>query len=339
MKYSAGDKVLLKHTGEEGVVVDFISSNMLRVEVGGVIFPVHTDDVDHPYLQWFIGKRIKEKKEQAVTPVQLPVDKARIIPRSPDGISLSFIPLFEADAPEDIVREMKIYFMNELPVRITYRYDFRINGHSHFQHSAVLQPYSHIHLHTIAYADMNDYPKFYWSAKPDATTAYQTAEGILQLKPAKLAGHIQNLLVRNEAMFSCLLLHDFIKKEKKPAPRPAIPSRPSAMPQKNSSGKLKTKAHEPVYELDLHLEQLVDGHNRIKSSEALEWQLSVLRQSLQQAVAHRQEKMIIIHGLGSGVLRDAVHQILDTIPEVYLYEHAWQGKYGFGATEVNFRYN
>ena len=61
MKFSIGDKIVLKRTDEEGIVVGFIGKDMLEVEVNGTHFPVYMDEVDHPYLKWFTEKS-KQKK-------------------------------------------------------------------------------------------------------------------------------------------------------------------------------------------------------------------------------------------------------------------------------------
>ncbi len=50
MKYQIGDKVLILHSDEEGVIVDFINDKMVMVDVRGVKFPVYLDQIDFPYL-------------------------------------------------------------------------------------------------------------------------------------------------------------------------------------------------------------------------------------------------------------------------------------------------
>jgi dsDNA-specific endonuclease/ATPase MutS2 len=67
-------------------------------------------------------------------------------------------------------------------------------------------------------------------------------------------------------------------------------------------------------------------------------QLKELERQLYLAIMHRQERMIIIHGLGTGALKDAVHRMLKQIPEVKRFSNEWIGNYGFGATEVVFAY-
>ncbi|WP_276131690.1 Smr/MutS family protein [Polluticoccus soli] len=93
-----------------------------------------------------------------------------------------------------------------------------------------------------------------------------------------------------------------------------------------------------VYEIDLHIENLVSTTKGLSNAEMLEIQLSALKQALNDAVMNRQERLMIIHGLGRGVLRDEVHKVLAETPGIERYVNEWQGKYGFGATEVFFDY-
>lgn len=72
MKFSVGDRIVLNRTGEEGHVTALINKQMIEVEVGGTVFPVHLEDIDHPYLKWFTDKSAKKKK---ALPEQLPVEK------------------------------------------------------------------------------------------------------------------------------------------------------------------------------------------------------------------------------------------------------------------------
>ena len=48
--------------------------------------------------------------------------------------------------------------------------------------------------------------------------------------------------------------------------------------------------------------------------------------------------MVVIHGLGKGKLREEVHAILKQMPEIGRFKNEWSGKYGFGATEIYFKY-
>ena len=96
MKFSVGDKIILKQTGEEGEITDYINKEMWEVEVNRVRFPVYQDDIDHPYLKWFTEKNEekKKKKKKKTVPEQLPVENVKSRPqRLAKGIYLSFMPV------------------------------------------------------------------------------------------------------------------------------------------------------------------------------------------------------------------------------------------------------
>src|SRR6476659_4237060 len=119
MKFSVGDKVVLKRTGEEGVVTACVNQQMVEVEVNGTVFPVYTEEVDHPYLKWFTEKNAKKKKQSL--PEQLPVEKiSERKQRMAKGVYLSFLPVFKMDIFDEVVEQLKVYLLNELPQPIKF---------------------------------------------------------------------------------------------------------------------------------------------------------------------------------------------------------------------------
>ena len=84
--------------------------------------------------------------------------------------------------------------------------------------------------------------------------------------------------------------------------------------------------------------RLVSDWKKLSTAEIIKKQLDVFEQYLHLAIAHHLNRMIVIHGLGTGKLREEVHKILKATPEVTKFKNEWSGKYGFGATEITFRY-
>ncbi len=333
MKFSIGDKIILKHSGEEGHVIAYINPQMLEVEVNGVNFPTHIDDIDHPYLTWFTNKN-KEKKKPG-TPEQLPVEKEKFrAPRLARGAYLSFIPVYKTEEMEDVVDYLKIYLLNELPVPIRFSYEVRFMQHSEFKHEGNLHAFGNIYLHNIPYNDMNDQPRFHWNLQDASNTGNETEEGVLRIRPQKLFDHISDLQRNNGPSFSYLLTDDF-KPKKKPEKKEKfeLPVKPAYI----SSGSSKN-IEAAIDVLDLHIEKLIDDHTGLNNAEMLKLQLDTFQRYLHLAIVHRRERMIVIHGLGKGKLRDEVHHILKHTGEVRLFTNEWQGSYGFGATEIYFKY-
>jgi DNA-nicking Smr family endonuclease len=329
MKFSIGDRIILKRTGEEGSVSAFINAQMLEVEVNGIHFPVYADEIDHPYLDWFTNKK-KEKKK--VVPEQLPVEKEKLrSQRLAKGIYLSFLPVFKMDEFEDVVDYVKVHLLNELPVPIRFEYDARINEQSLFKHEGSLHAFGHLYLHNIAFADMSAQPRFNWRLIDEANKEMKTEDGVLRIRPQKLFTHITGLLQKNEASFSYLLIEDFEERKKE---LPAEKYTPAPARQKTVSLQSLSKHLEgPMYEIDLHIEKLVPSRRGMSNAEILQMQLDTLQKYLQLALVHRQDKMVVVHGKGDGVLRNAVHNALRRNKEVEYYELLHHG----GATEVFFK--
>lgn len=334
MKFSIGDKILLKQSDEEGVVVAIISKDMFEVEVNGTVFPVHKDDIDHPYLKWFTEKRKEQKR--TVVPEQLPKEKVKLKPqRLSQGIYLSFLPVFKTALYEDVVDHVKIYLINETPYSIEILYEVKIFHESEFNYTGILHPFADLYLHNVNYEDMNDVPRFHWRLKEAKEETLKPEEGILKIKPQKLFDHIQQVLEKNEPTFNYLLVEDFIikpKEEKKQSSSFSLPVIKTKSPKTFGLDEL------PRYELDLHIEQLIADHKGLSNAAIITLQLNTLQRYLSLAIMHRQERMIVIHGLGKGRLKEEVHKLLKDIPEVKRYTNEWIGKYGFGATEVVFQY-
>lgn len=305
---------------------------MVEVEVHGVNFPVHVDEIDHPYLKWFTDK--KKQVIKKVVPEQLPVEKEKFRkPRLAKGVYLSFMPEYKMEEMEDVVDHLKIYLLNELPVEIRYNYEVTLKNAPSFSLEGKLHAFGHLYLHTIPYDSMNDQPRFNWQLDNLHDADMAPAGGLLRIKPQKLFQHIDECLANNQPSFNYLLIDEF---------SPVIVSvQPAVIPPVVKSSRPQTTSATPIAvadEIDLHIENLVDNTRGMSNADIIMTQLATLQTQLRVAVNARQERLIIIHGLGKGKLREEVHSILAETPEVKTYTNEWMARYGFGATEVWFEY-
>lgn len=92
----------------------------------------------------------------------------------------------------------------------------------------------------------------------------------------------------------------------------------------------------PPEVMDLHIDRLVPDHDKMERDAILDYQLNYFEHNLEKAIAHRYTRVIFIHGVGNGVLRERLHQKLKQKPEVRSYREADPNQYGYGATEVRF---
>jgi hypothetical protein len=88
--------------------------------------------------------------------------------------------------------------------------------------------------------------------------------------------------------------------------------------------------------VDLHIEKLSNNWERMSNLEILAQQLSEFNKWYDLAIAHRQASLIVIHGVGTGKLKDEIHDILKTKREVKTFINQYDTRFGYGATEILF---
>lgn len=85
--------------------------------------------------------------------------------------------------------------------------------------------------------------------------------------------------------------------------------------------------------VDLHIEKLMEDHYGLSNSEKLDIQTAHFRKKLAMAINGHFTKIIFVHGVGAGVLRQAIRDLLKTY-EGLEYSDASYKQFGAGATEV-----
>jgi hypothetical protein len=91
-------------------------------------------------------------------------------------------------------------------------------------------------------------------------------------------------------------------------------------------------------EVDLHIHELVDDPAGFEKVEILEYQKNYFLRCLESAMASGFLKVTFIHGVGNGVLRDVILDILKKQEGIEVTD-APMHKYGVGAVEVRIRHN
>jgi len=93
------------------------------------------------------------------------------------------------------------------------------------------------------------------------------------------------------------------------------------------------KRHRPTFVVDLHINQLTDSTRGMTNFDMLNKQLDTARGQLEFAIKQRMPKMVFIHGVGEGVLRQELYTVLRRYNNVTFYDADYK-EYGLGATEV-----
>lgn len=335
MKYQVGDTVLLLHSNEEGEVKEIMNENMVLVNVDGVEFPVFTDQIDFPYFKRF-SEQSKAKKEadknKKIYVDQIKKEKSSDkVKDAPEGVFLSFVPVYNTQHYEDEILKFKIYLINLNHENYQFEYSAQYKSNAEFVVENKLSSGQDFYLHDITNEELNDLSKFrfLFSLEKPQKEKEEVLEVGLKIKAKTFFQKIDEMHVNNVSSFK-FLVFDFYP-SKKPEPY---------FPVNVKYGKpLTGRSSEPPRSvIDIHIEKILDHHFGMDNFQILQTQLAYFEKYFELSVAHMQPKLIVIHGVGTGKLRDEIHEILRHKKEVKSFTNQYHPAFGFGATEIYFQY-
>jgi len=338
MKFQIGDKVLVLHSNEEGEVVDIINNKMVMVDVRGVKFPAYIDQLDFPYFKRFTENKGVQKKQKTYVD-QLKREKSQPPSKQvADGVWLMFLPKFEMDEfGDDVVETFKLHLVNHTHHGYEFAYKQSFFGNAEFDLTNKVYSFKDFYLHDVPFEDLNDNPTFSFDfvlLSPEKNKA-DHYESSIKLKPKQLFEKIQELKEKGDPSFSYLLFDEYPDKPIEPDMDIGILSHAG---YKVVDAKQARQHLEPARSvLDLHIEKLVDDWQRMDSLEKLSLQLHTFEKYLDLAVAHHLPSMIVIHGIGSGKLKDEIHEALKYRRDVKSFINQYDPRFGYGATEIYFK--
>ncbi|SFQ19199.1 Smr/MutS family protein [Parafilimonas terrae] len=341
MKYQPGDDIIILHTNEEGKVAEIINNKMLLVEVRGVRFPVYTDQVDFPYFKRFTSKRNTPAKKPAKKYIDdIPKEKKQVQQTvREEGVWLSFIPKFTMDEfGDEVVELFKLYLINKNTIGYKFQYIQGFFGNEEFELKGDILMRNDFYLHDIPFSDFNDNPFFNFEFSlitPEKNKAeyYETS---IKLKPKQLFQRIEEMKDKNEPSINFKLFDVYPEK----AIEESVELTPNILKKNKLYQAERIREHlEPARSVvDLHMEKLSDDWQHLSNFEILTLQLKEFEKWYELALAHHLPSFTVIHGVGSGKLRDEIHDILKTKKEVKTFINQYHPRYGYGATEIYFQY-
>ena len=85
--------------------------------------------------------------------------------------------------------------------------------------------------------------------------------------------------------------------------------------------------------IDLHIHHLTSSERGMSKHDKLLLQLSTAKTKIDDAINNKNSKLIIIHGVGKGVLKNELIKLFDSYTNIEYYDASYQD-YGQGATEI-----
>lgn len=339
MKYQVGDDIVVMHSNDEGKVLEILNEKMVLIEVKGVKFPAYMDQIDFPYFKRFTEKKLfPEKPKPKIYVDQVQKEKRRDEVKVADGIWLTLFPKFETDIfGDDIVDRFKVYIINKTDVAYTFTYKLNFFGTTDFDITSELLPYKDFYLNDVAFESLNDSPSFDFEFRLQQPSKFKAdfCEATFKIKPKQMFQKVEELKQKNLPSINYRLIEKYPDKpfEDKLLDLSKLSSAGFKI---YDAGKVRQHLEPARSVVDLHIEKISDNWKGLSSFEIINIQLAEFEKWYHLAVAHHQENLIVIHGIGKGRLKDEIHDILKTKKEVRFFVNQYDPRFGYGATEIFF---
>lgn len=322
-----GDKVRLLHGQEEGIITRFLDKGLIEVEIeDGFQIPVLKNEVvvvSQAEGQYF-------RKEEAQQKPEVPthtVEKAKIS----QGIYYAFVPIND--------RQLSLHLINTTNFDLPYLIGEEQNANFKGISGGVLPKQNTLKLKEVLVSEFDQWPVWIVQLLYFRNGYYALREPLvrkLKFKATTFFKSKRAAPLLNQPSFLFQIDEGGLPEGGQPLNSGKIRERMlSNVPDQEQSRMLKLER--PPGEVDLHIEKLTDQYNQMNNSEMLELQLQTFEEKLDSAIATGMDEITFVHGVGSGVLRTAIHKRLSQMQNIQYFEDTKREKFGYGATRVRIK--
>jgi hypothetical protein len=235
------------------------------------------------------------------------------------------------------VEYFKLYLVNQTNDQLDFNYVLKLNNAVDFELKNEINSLSDFYLHDISFESLNDSPRFDFEFRLHEANKKKApfVEASLKIKPKQVFMKVEEIKLKQEAHFAYIILEkypDRVEEEKTDLKKLA-----DAGFRIYEGGRVNRQNLQPAQSVvDLHIEKLADNWKSLSNIAKLDLQLKTFEKYYELALLHHLPQLIIIHGVGTGKLRDEIHDILRLKKEVKSFVNQFHPSFGFGATEIYF---
>jgi len=338
-----GDKVRFLNAVGGGVVKSVINKTMVNVEdYDGFEVPtliselVVVDDANSMNSEKRQAKiRANEKQEiKEVKKEQPKVEPKYIAGKDSPDFYFAFVPQDEKNPVEG---ELKVYLVNNSNNFVLYNYSHLKNKVYHSVESGKMNPNSKRYLESFTRMDLNELPEFQFQLvffREESSSLENPVVKSLRLNPVKfyrLNSYGKTRYFTQNAIIFSLLEPDM---ETEVAKLSETEMTKIVIEKEEPKVVVKRTVSPDLVEIDLHIHELLEDTRGMANHEMLEVQLGRFRNELETAIANGTRRIVFIHGIGNGTLKQELRKELSTKYKKYYFQDASFKEYGYGATMV-----
>ena len=340
-----GDRVKFLNDVGGGVVTGFISKNMVNVEGDDgfeVPYPVaQLVNVNAPELNEKRNVAIPSAKEEVVVPEPeyiLPEGEIINGKDNPD-FYFSFVP---SNAKNPLSGEIEVFLVNDSNYKLIYTYSYLSDSGVETVKNGNIRSNSKEKIDSLTQDDLSSLPDFGFQIiyyKSSGSEWHSPVVKKFRINPVKFYKEStfqpSTYFNRNALVLKIVsnpleneldkMSRDDFKKLVKEKTRPDEAIKP-----------VKNKLQDEVV-IDLHITELLENTEGLGNREILEVQMDKVESEMNAAIRDRVKRIVFIHGVGQGVLKQEVAKLLNSKFKKYYFQDASFKEYGYGATMVILR--
>lgn len=339
-----GDRVKFLNDVGGGIVTGFIGKNTVNVENEDgfeVPYPVSMLlNVDDPSLNK--GGAVAGKPVFEETPKPLKEEKPKgMVLTGKDSPDFYFC-IVPFDSANPVGGDIDLFLVNDSNFSVMFRYAHFIEDTYHTVHYGELQPNSKEELETLEPDDLSDLPDYFFQLmyfRDKEKEQHPSVSKRIKINPVKFykeKSFQPNAFFKKNALVYQItenVLNAEIDKLTEDDFRKVVKAKEKKIP-----AEVSPKSQQPeVVEIDLHIHELIDNSTGLSNKEILSIQMEKVEREMRAAIQSRAKRIVFIHGVGQGVLKQEVSRLLKSKFPKYIFQDASFKEYGYGATMVILR--
>lgn len=328
MKLRIGDKVRFLNETGEGVVSRMKDKNTVFVEM--------QDGFEIPYL---ITQLVPIHTEMIL---DKDAENIELNPEAHLADAIYFVIEPDHELPS-LINDYKIYLFNASSFNLLYSYSIKDEAYFQTLKHGEVGAYQKVLLRQVKLQFFKDYYYHKIDCLLYKNTFYKAQTPVSEILKITPHGLADSKTIKHDEfkypVYGFLLKDEFnIVQKVEPELNLVDIEKLKSIKEFRSKDKVSKSAKEYLRtlekEVDLHIEELVENTNGLSNFEMLTIQLERFEKELDDALEKNMKKIIFIHGVGNGRLKQEIIGVLKQTKGVSFQDASYK-EYGFGATQVN----
>jgi len=346
MKFKVGEKVKFLDEMGGGVVTKLIDTKLVNIKTDdGFEMPVMTtnlmpdyrslqEEKPNPYMSPPIVKPVVDDEPEFVSEIN-PWGKIK----EENGVYIAFEP---HEQQWILTGDMDVILLNNTPYELLYNLFLKQDGNMEGVDFNSVPANSKIVIETIGREDVDKWTSGYiqllfHSDTPDEI--YLPVHSVIDIKTGRFfkeGSYRSNTMLNSKAIIVTVITQNAMTvvsdSEASRKHDPIIENSKTQVIKKKQLIDDYKKANGEA-EIDLHIAELVDNILGLSSMDMLKLQIDTFKKVLQSAISNDYHKVTFIHGVGNGVLKNAIIKELEDYEGIEN-RMASISKFGVGAIDV-----